>query len=65
MSLAAVVLAIVIAALLAVDFAVFARGRVPTLRESAVWSAAWLALALVFGAVLWLWQGGSAGGTAK
>jgi len=62
MSLAAVVLAIVIAALLAVDFAVFARGRVPTLRESAVWSAAWLALALVFGAVLWLWQGGAAGG---
>jgi len=62
MSLAAVVLAIVIAALLAVDFAVFARGRVPTLRESAAWSVAWLALALVFGAVLWLWQGGAAGG---
>jgi tellurite resistance protein TerC len=62
MSLAAVVLAIVIAALLAVDFAVFARGRVPTLRESAVWSVVWLALALVFGAVLWLWQGGGAGG---
>ena len=62
MSLAAVVLAIVIAALLVVDFAVFARGRVPTLRESAVWSVLWLALALVFGAVLWLWQGGDAGG---
>jgi tellurite resistance protein TerC len=62
MSLAAVVLAIVIAALLAVDFAVFARGRVPTLRESAAWSVVWLALALVFGAVLWLWQGGAAGG---
>src|SRR5690349_757752 len=62
MSLAAVVLAIVIAALLVVDFAVFARRRVPTLRESAVWSVLWLALALVFGAVLWLWQGGDAGG---
>src|SRR4051812_23037047 len=61
MSLAAVVLAIVIAALLAVDFAVFARRRVPTLRESAAWSVVWLALALVFGAVLWLWQGGAAG----
>src|SRR6476620_4320713 len=62
MSLAAVVLAIVIAAQLAVDFAVFARGRVPTLRESAVWSLGWLALALVFGAVLWAWRGGGAAG---
>jgi TerC family integral membrane protein len=62
MSLAAVVLAVVVAALLAVDFAVFARGRVPTLRESAVWSVVWLALALAFGAVLWAWQGGDAGG---
>jgi predicted tellurium resistance membrane protein TerC len=59
---AAVVLAVLVAALLAVDFAVFARGRVPTLRESAVWSLAWLALALVFGAVLWAWRGGGAAG---
>ena len=59
---AAVVLAVLVAALLAVDFAVFARGRVPTLRESAAWSVGWLALALVFGAVLWAWRGGGAAG---
>jgi tellurite resistance protein TerC len=62
MSLAAVVLAVLVAALLVVDFAVFARGRVPTLRESAIWSIGWLALALVFGAVLLAWRGGGAAG---
>jgi tellurite resistance protein TerC len=62
LTLAAVTLAIVVAALLVVDFAVFARGRVPTLRESAVWSVAWLALALAFGAVLWALQDGAAAG---
>ena len=48
-------------ALLAVDLVVFARQHAPTLRESAIWSVGWLVLALVFGAVLWLWQGGQAG----
>jgi len=47
--------------LLAVDLVVFARHHAPTLRESAIWSIGWLVLALVFGAVLWLWQGGQAG----
>ncbi|HXD58028.1 MAG TPA: hypothetical protein VN606_08920 [Thermoleophilaceae bacterium] len=47
--------------LLAVDLVVFARHHAPTLRESAIWSVGWLVLALVFGAVLWLWQGGQAG----
>jgi tellurite resistance protein TerC len=47
--------------LLAVDLLVFARHHAPTLRESAIWSVAWLVLALVFGAVLWAWQGSQAG----
>jgi tellurite resistance protein TerC len=47
--------------LLAVDLVVFARHHAPTLRESAIWSLGWLVLALVFAAVLWLWQGGQAG----
>jgi tellurite resistance protein TerC len=47
--------------LLAVDLDVFARHHAPTLRESAIWSVGWLVLALLFGAVLWAWQGGQAG----
>jgi tellurite resistance protein TerC len=47
--------------LLAVDLVVFARHHAPTLRESAIWSVGWLVLALLFGAVLWAWQGGQAG----
>jgi tellurite resistance protein TerC len=51
----------VVVVLLAVDLVVFARHHAPTLRESAIWSVGWLVLALVFGAVLWLWQGGQSG----
>jgi len=47
--------------LLAVDLLVFARHRAPSLRESALWSLAWLVLALAFGAGWWLWQGRDAG----
>ena len=47
--------------LLAVDLVVFARHHAPTLRESAIWSVGWVVLALVFGLVLWQWQGGQAG----
>ena len=61
MTLAAVILAVVVAALLAVDFFVFARGHTPTLRRSAVWSVVWLVLAIGFGAVLWTWRGHAAG----
>ncbi len=56
-----VALGAVVIALLAVDLLVFARHRAPTLRESALWSVGWLALALAFGAGWWLWQGGEAG----
>ena len=62
MTLAALALALIIAALLVVDFAVFARRRAPTLRESAIWSIAWLAIALAFGAALWAVDGAQAGG---
>jgi len=55
------ILAVVVVVLLAVDLLVFARHHAPSLRESAVWSVGWLVLALGFGAVLSLWQGGQAG----
>jgi predicted tellurium resistance membrane protein TerC len=55
------VLGALVVALFAVDLLVFARRRAPTLRESLLWSLAWLAIALVFGAGWWLWQGGDAG----
>jgi len=48
-------------ALLAIDLLVFARDHAPTLRESALWSLGWLALAVAFGAGWWAWQGGEAG----
>lgn len=55
-------LALVVGAMLAVDLLLFARGgRAPSMRESAAWSVAWLAVALGFGAVLWAWHGGDAG----
>jgi tellurite resistance protein TerC len=55
-------LAVLVTAMLALDLLVFARDHSPSLRESAVWSVVWLALALGFGGLLWAWQGGDAGG---
>jgi tellurite resistance protein TerC len=55
-------LAVVVTAMLALDLLVFARDHAPSLRESAAWSVVWLALALGFGALLWAWQSGEAGG---
>src|SRR4051794_7372709 len=46
----------------AFDLLVFARGHVPRMRESLAWSVVWLVLAVGFGALLWAWQGGDAGG---
>ena len=55
-------LAALIVVMLAIDFFVFARGgETVTVRESAVWSIGWLAVALGFGAALWWWQGAQAG----
>jgi tellurite resistance protein TerC len=55
-------LAVLVTAMLALDLLVFARDHSPSLRESLIWSVVWLALALGFGALLWAWQGGDAGG---
>ena len=50
-------------AMFAFDLFVFARGaRAPRMRESIGWSVIWIVLALAFGAGLWAWQGGDAGG---
>jgi tellurite resistance protein TerC len=56
------VLGALVIAMLAIDLLVFARGHAPPLRESAVWSVVWLAVALAFGALLWARDGGEAGG---
>jgi tellurite resistance protein TerC len=48
--------------MLLVDLCVFGRGgREVTVRESALWSGLWIAVALGFGAVMWNWQGSEAG----
>jgi tellurite resistance protein TerC len=48
-------------AMLALDLLVFARDHAPPMRESALWSAIWLLVALAFGGLLWAWQSGDAG----
>ena len=54
-------LIVAIVAMLFLDFRVFGRGREEiTVREAALWSLAWLAVALGFGALLWMWSGGQA-----
>ena len=50
-----------VAVLLVLDLALFARGRVPRLGESAAWSVAWLVIGLAFGLVMAVWQGGETG----
>jgi tellurite resistance protein TerC len=48
--------------MLLVDLLIFGRGRREvTLRESAIWSVVWIALALGFWLVMWAWQGADAG----
>jgi TerC family integral membrane protein len=54
-------LAVVVIGILAIDLLLFARHRAPSMRESALWSIAWVALAVAFGAGWWLWQGGESG----
>ncbi|MGN6612402.1 MAG: TerC family protein [Angustibacter sp.] len=50
----------VILALLAIDLFAHRRAHVISVREAAVWSGVWVAVALVFGGVLWLTLGGEA-----
>lgn len=43
------------------DLVIYARGHVPSVRENTIWSIGWIAVALLFGAVFWAWQGSEAG----
>ena len=53
----------VILAMLAVDYLGHVRTpHAPTLRESATWSLAYVAVALVFGVIVWIAWGGTYGG---
>ena len=55
-------LSVLVIVLLFVDLVVFGRGkREVTVKESAIWSAVWLAIALGFGAVLWGLEGSETG----
>lgn len=48
--------------LLALDLMVFhRRAHVPTLRESALWTAFWIGVAGLFNALVWWWRGHEAG----
>ncbi|MFD6178804.1 MULTISPECIES: TerC family protein [unclassified Isoptericola] len=58
-----IVTVVVILAMLAVDYVGHVRTpHAPTLRESATWSLAYVAVALVFGVVVWIVWGGQYGG---
>jgi tellurite resistance protein TerC len=54
-------LGVLVVAMLAIDLLAFARGHAPRLRESVVWSIVWIAIAIAFGGLLWLWQGSDPG----
>ncbi|MFK3984723.1 TerC family protein [Micromonospora sp. NPDC050397] len=54
-------LALVIAAMLAVDLLLHRDNHVVGLREAGIWSGIWITAGLVFGVLLWWWQGSSAG----
>ncbi|HET6849973.1 MAG TPA: TerC/Alx family metal homeostasis membrane protein [Gaiellales bacterium] len=46
-----------LAAMIVVDLAMLRPGRAIGVREAALWSVAWFAVGLGFGAVLWVWAG--------
>jgi tellurite resistance protein TerC len=54
---------VAIAAMLAVDLFLHRDDHVIGFREAAVWSAIWIAAGLLFGVLLWAWQGGDVAGT--
>ncbi|GLY32195.1 TerC family protein [Kineosporia sp. NBRC 101731] len=57
------VLMLAIAAMLAIDLFLHRDNHVIGFREAAIWSGVWIAAGLLFGGVLWLWQGGDVAGT--
>jgi tellurite resistance protein TerC len=52
-----------VAAMLAVDLFLHRDNHVIGFREAAIWSGIWIAAGLLFGVVLWAWQGGDVAGT--
>jgi tellurite resistance protein TerC len=55
-------LGVIVVTMLVFDLFVFARGdSTPGMKESAIWSVVWIAVAIAFGAAFWAWQGGDAG----
>ena len=53
---------VLVVVLLALDLLVFHRhDHAPSLRESAGWSVFWIVLALIFGGVIWWWDGPDSG----
>lgn len=52
-----------VAAMLAVDLFLHRDNHVVGFREAAVWSGVWIAAGLLFGVLLWAWQGGEVAGT--
>jgi tellurite resistance protein TerC len=52
-----------VAAMLAVDLLLHRDNHVIGFREAAIWSGLWIAAGLLFGVLLWAWQGGEAAGT--
>ncbi|MCM4080110.1 TerC family protein [Paractinoplanes hotanensis] len=57
------VLMLAIAAMLAVDLFLHRDHHVIGFREAAIWSGVWIAAGLLFGVILWAWQGGDVAGT--
>lgn len=53
----------VVAVMLAVDLLSHRDNHVIGFREAAVWSGVWIAAGLLFGVILWWWQGGEVAGT--
>lgn len=57
------VLMLAVAAMLAVDLFLHRDNHVIGFREAAIWSGIWIAAGLLFGVILWVWQGGEVAGT--
>ncbi len=56
-------LMLAIGAMLAIDLFLHRDNHVIGFREAAVWSGIWIAAGLLFGVILWVWQGGDVAGT--
>ncbi|GIJ09613.1 TerC family protein [Micromonospora andamanensis] len=56
-------LMLAIAVMLAVDLFLHRDNHVIGFREAATWSGIWIAAGLLFGVLLWVWQGGDVAGT--